>query len=471
MSGFIEGENREQSTLFPERFDDYVGEYNAVRFIDFFIDGLDISGLGFKTEAKDTGRPGYHPRTMLKIYVYGYLNQVHSSRRLEREAQRNVELMWLTGRLAPDFKTIADFRKDNGEAIRLVCREFVMLCRKVNLLTDTLIAIDGSKFKAVNNRDRNFTRTKMKRRLADVEASIDRYLDELDSADEAAPVEQTQPIKDRVSALKEEMERLRKLEVRMLKAPDQQLSLTDPDARSLRHRGSGLVGYNVQTAVDTQHHLIVTHEVTNAFSDRRQLAKMASKAKAELEVDNLQVLADRGYYNSEEIRACEQNGIEALVPKPLTSNNKAKGQFDRREFIYKAEVDEYECPAGQRLTRRTRTSDKGLVIYRYWSSECQACPLKSRCTTGKERRVSRWEHEDVLERAQAQLDRRSDAMKVRRETVEHPFGTIKSWMGSTHFLTKTLDRVSTEMSLHVLAYNMKRAMRLLGPQRLIEAIQ
>jgi len=471
MSGFIEGENRDQSTLFPERFDDYVGEYNAVRFIDFFIDGLDISGLGFKTEASDTGRPGYHARTMLKIYVYGYLNQVHSSRRLEREAQRNVELMWLTGRLAPDFKTIADFRKDNGEAIRLVCREFVMLCRKVNLLTDTLVAIDGSKFKAVNNRDRNFTRTKMKRRLADVEASIDRYLGELDSADEAAPAEQTQPIKDRVRALKEEMERLKKLEVRMLEAPDQQLSLTDPDARSLRHRGSGLVGYNVQTAVDTQHHLIVTHEVTNAYSDRRQLAKMASKAKAELEVDNLQVLADRGYYNSEEIRACERNGIEALVPKPLTSNNKAKGQFDKRDFIYKAEVDEYECPAGQRLTRRTRTSDKGLVIYRYWSSECQTCSLKPRCTTGKERRVSRWEHEDVLERAQAQLDRRSDAMKVRRETVEHPFGTIKSWMGATHFLTKTLDRVSTEMSLHVLAYNMKRAMRLLGPQKLIEAIQ
>ncbi len=471
MSGFIEGENRDQSTLFPERFDDYVGEDSPVRVIDVFIDGLDISGLGFKTEASEVGRPGYHPRTMLKIYVYGYLNQVHSSRRLEREAQRNVELMWLTGRLAPDFKTIADFRKDNGEAIRLVCREFVMLCRKVNLLTDTLIAIDGSKFKAVNNRDRNFTRTKMKRRLADVEASIDRYLGELDSADEAASAEQTQPIKDRVRALTKEMARLKKLEVRMLEAPDQQLSLTDPDARSLRHRGAGLVGYNVQTAVDTQHHLIVVHEVTNAFSDRRQLAKMASKAKAELEVDNLQVLADRGYYNSEEIRACEQNGIAVHVPKPLTSNNKAKGQFDRRNFIYQAEDDEYECPAGQCLTRRTRTHDKGLVIYRYWSSECRTCPLKSQCTTGKERRVSRWEHEDVLERAQAHLDRRSDAMKVRRETVEHPFGTIKSWMGATHFLTKTLDRVSTEMSLHVLAYNMKRAMRLLGPQRLIEAIQ
>ncbi len=471
MSGFIEGMHRGQSTLFPERFDDYVGEDSSVRVIDLFIDGLDISGLGFKTEASDTGRPGYHPRTMLKIYVYGYLNQVHSSRRLEREAQRNVELMWLTGRLAPDFKTIADFRKDNGEALRLVCREFVMLCRKVGLLTDALVAIDGSKFKAVNNRDKNYTRTKMKRRLADVEAGIDRYLGELDSADAAAPVEETQRIKDRVKALTEEMERLKKLKVRMLKAPDQQLSLTDPDARSLRHRGSGVVGYNVQTAVDTQHHLIVVHEVTNAFSDRRQLAKMASKAKAELEVDNLKVFADRGYFKSEEIRACEQNGIEAYVPKPLTSNNKARGQFDKRDFIYQAEDDEYECPAGQRLTRRTRTSDKGLVIYRYWTSECPTCPLKSKCTKGKERRVSRWEHEDVLERAQARLDRRPDAMKVRRETVEHPFGTIKSWMGSTHFLTKTMDRVSTEMSLHVLAYNMKRAMSLLGPQRLIEAIQ
>ncbi len=471
MSGFIEGENRGQSTLFPERFDDYVGEDSPVRVIDLFIDGLDISGLGFKTEASEVGRPGYHPRTMLKIYVYGYLNLVHSSRRLEREAQRNVELMWLTGRLAPDFKTIADFRKDNGEAIRLVCREFVMLCRKVNLLTDTLVAIDGSKFKAVNNRDRNFTRTKMKRRLADVEASIDRYLGELDSADEAAPAEQTQPIKDRVRALKEEMERLKKLEVRMLEAPDQQLSLTDPDARSLRHRGSGIVGYNVQTAVDTQHHLIVVHEVTNAFSDRRQLAKMASKAKAELGVERLSVVADRGYYNGEELRSCEQADIDVYVPNSATSPNKAKGQFDKRDFIYQAEDDEYECPAGQRLTRRTRTNDRGLVSYRYWSSECQTCPLKSRCTTGKERRVSRWEHEDVLERAQAQLDRRPDAMKVRRETVEHPFGTIKSWMGATHFLTKTLDRVSTEMSLHVLAYNMKRAMRLLGPQRLIEAIQ
>jgi hypothetical protein len=257
----------------------------------------------------------------------------------------------------------------------------------------------------------------------------------------------------------------------MLEAPDQQLSLTDPDARSMKCRGSGIVGYNVQTAVDSKHHLIVAHEVINVGSDRRQLTKMARKVKAELEVDRLSVVADRGYYNSEELRACEQAGIDVYVPNSATSPNKAKGQFDKRDFTYKAEVDEYECPAGQRLTRRTRTHPNDLVVYRYWCSACPTCPLKSQCTTGKERRISRWEHEDVLERAQARLDRRPDAMPTRRATVEHPFGTLKHWMGSTHFLTKTLDRVSTEMSLHVLAYNIKRVMNLMGPQNLLAAIQ
>jgi len=312
MSGFIEGENRFQSTLFPERVDDYVEEDSVVRVIDVFIDRLDISGLGFKAEPAETGRPGYHPRTMLKIYVYGYLNQVHSSRRLEREAGRNVELMWLSGRLAPDFKTIANFRKDNGEAIRLVCREFVMLCRKLNLLGDTL-AIDGSKFKAVNNRDKNFTRTKMKRRLAEVEASINRYLVEMDNTDQSAPPEDARSLKDKIAALTEEMDRLKKFEVRMLEAPDQQLSLTDPDARSMRHRGSGIVGYNVQTAVDTDHHLIVTHEVTNVGSDRRQLTRMAKQAKTELQAESLTVLADAGYYNGDELRSCEDHNISTSV--------------------------------------------------------------------------------------------------------------------------------------------------------------
>jgi transposase len=440
--------------------------------IDVFVDDLDISGLGFNSEAARTGRPAYHPRTLLKIYIYGYLNRVHSSRRLEREAQRNIELMWLTGRLAPDFKTIADFRKDNGEAIRLVCREFVMLCKKLNLLSDALVAIDGSKFKAVNNRDKNFTRAKMKRRLAEVEASIDRYLEELASKDRAEPIhDNAQRIEDQVAALRQEMSRLKKLEARMLEAPDKQVSLTDPDARSMNSRGAGIVGYNVQSAVDTQHHLIIAHEVTNHGSDRRQLANMAKQTKVILDQATLEVVADRGYYNGEEIRACEQADITAYLPKPNTSGNKAKGQFDRSQFRYHEDDDEYDCPAGQRLIYRFTGADSGKQIRRYWSSACTKCPIKAQCTSGDYRRVSRWVHEDVIERAQARLDQRPEIMRVRRATVEHPFGTIKSWMGSTHFLTKTKDRVSTEMSLHVLAYNMKRVMKLLGTRRLLTAIQ
>ena len=310
MSGFIEGESRYQATLFPERLDDYVAEDRAVRVVDVFIDDLDISGLGFKAEPNATGRPAYHPTTMLKIYIYGYLNRVQSSRRLEREAGRNVELMWLTGRLAPDFKTIADFRKDNGEAIRLVCREFVMLCKKLNLFADAFVAIDGSKFKAVNNRDRNFTRAKMKRRLAQIDESIERYLGQMASADRqesqlAAP--KTQRLEDKIAGLKQEMARLKKLEARMLATPDQQISLTDPDARSMATsgRGTGMVGYNVQTAVDAKHHLIVAHEVTNVGHDRGQLFNMAKQAKEVLGTEELDAVADRGYFKGEEILACE----------------------------------------------------------------------------------------------------------------------------------------------------------------------
>lgn len=470
MTKFIEGGNRHQTTLFPEHVDDFVPQDSPVRVVDVFIDRLDISGLGFKAEPADTGRPGYNPRTMLKIYVYGYLNQVHSSRKLEREAGRNVELMWLTQRLTPDFKTIADFRKDNGEAIRLVCREFVMLCRKLNLLTDTLIAIDGSKFKAVNNRDKNFTRAKMKRRIQEVEASIDRYLGDLEQADANEPPVDTRPIQDKLDAMKEEMDRLKKLELRMLEAPDKQLSLTDPDARSMKSRGAGIVGYNVQTAVDARHHLIVAHEVNNIGSDRRQLANMANQAREVLGIEQLHVIADRGYYNGDEIKACEDDNIATYVPKPLTSNNKAKGLFDRSAFKYFKEDDEYECPAGERLIYRFTGEDKGKEIRRYWSSACPSCPIKDKCTTAVNRRVSRWVHEEVLEVAEARLEGLHDAMRIRKAVVEHPYGTIKHWMGSNHFLTKKNDGVSTEMSLHVLAYNMKRAINLLGPRKILEAM-
>jgi transposase len=476
MSGFIEGEDRHQATLFPERLDDYIAEDSPVRVIDVFIDGLDVSGLGFKTVAEVTGRPGYHPKTLLKLYIYGYLNRIQSSRRLEREAQRNVELMWLTGRLAPDFKTVADFRKDNGEAIRLVCREFVMLCKKLELFTDAFVAIDGSKFKAVNNRDRNFTKAKLKRRLQQIDESIERYLGQIASADRqetAVAKAKTERLENKIATLKQEMARLKKLEVRLLEAPDQQISLTDPDARSIATsgRGTGMVGYNVQAAVDAKHHLIVAHEVTNIGHDRTQLASMSKRAKEAIGTESLEVVADRGYFKGEELRACEQANIITFLPKPQTSGNMAKGLFGKRDFIYDAEADEYTCPDGQRLVYHFTREEKGQVIRRYWSSHCPHCALKPQCTTGVYRRVSRWGHEAVIEAAEQRLDKEPERMRVRRSTVEHPFGTLKAWMGYNHFLTRTLPRVSTEMSLHVLAYNLKRLIAIMGVRPLIAAMQ
>jgi transposase len=476
MSRFIEGEDRSQATLFPESLDEYIAEDSAVRVIDVFIDDLDISGLGFRSEPSATGRPGYHPKTMLKLYVYGYLNRVQSSRRLEREAQRNVELMWLLGRLAPDFKTIADFRKDNGEAIRLVCREFVLLCRKLNLFTDAFVAVDGSKFKAVNTRDRNFSKAKMRRRLEQIEESIARYLGQIESADrrEAGSAgDKVERLEEKIATLKEEMQRLKKLEVRMLEAPDQQISLTDPDARSMATsgRGSGLVGYNVQTAVDAKHHLIVAHEVSNVGHDRQQLHRMARQAKEAIGVEALEVVADRGYFRGEEILACDAERITTFLPKPQTSGSMKKGMFSKRDFIYHPEDDEYTCPGGERLVRRCRSEEKGQVIYKYWSSACPRCPIRERCTTGKERRLSRWEHEDCIDALEQRLDREPERMRVRRSTAEHPFGTLKSWMGSTHFQMRTLPRVSTEMSLHVLAYNLRRVINIMGAKPLMAAIR
>jgi transposase len=474
MTDFIEGENRFQATLFPERLDDYIAEDNSVRVIDVFVDGIDLSGMGFKTIPEILGRPAYHPATMLKLYVYGYLNRVLSSRRLEREAGRNVELMWLTGRLVPDFKTIADFRKDNTKAVRLVCREFVMICRKLDLFSEAFVAIDGSKFKAVNNRDRNFTRAKLKRRLEDIDKSIDRYLAQIESADrqEAAQAKnKTEQLENKIGQLKKEIERLNAIEVQLEAAPDKQLSQTDPDSRSMKSRGAGIVGYNVQTAVDTKHHLIIAHEVSNVGNDRAQLMNMATQAKEAIASDKLSVVADRGYYSCHEIKACDDAGITIYLPKSQTSHSQAKGLFGIRDFIYKADTDEYECPAGQRAIYRFTTTEKGKTIRRYWSSACTNCAMKPRCTTGKNRRISRWEHEAVLDAVEARINQEPERMATRRNTVEHPFGTLKLWMGYTHFQTRTLERVSAEMSLHVLAYNLKRMMNIFGVNGLIKVIQ
>jgi transposase len=475
MTGFIEGVDRGQSTLFPALLDEHIGDDNPVRAVDAFVDGLDLAALGFEgVQPLALGRPAYRPASLLKIYVYGYLNRVPSSRRLERECQRNIELIWLTGRLAPDHKTIADFRKDNSGAIVKVCRAFVMLCRKLGLLSAASVAIDGSKFKAVNASEKNFTQAKMKRWLERVEASIARYLSQLETADrqgDAVPEARVARLKERIAKLKEETERLNAINAEMMKSEDKQVSLTDPDARAMGCSGRAIatVGYNVQSAVDTQNHLIVAHQVINTGSDRHQLAPMAEQARTAMGAETLDAVADRGYYDSKQILACEQAGITATLPKPLTSGAKAAGRFGKQDFVYAAAEDTYRCPAGERLTYRFTGEEDGKMLRRYWTTACQGCALKGQCTTGAERRISRWEHEAVLERVQARLDRDPDRMKVRRRTVEHPFGTIKAWMGATHFQMRTLPKVASEMALNVLAYNMKRVMALLGVRALVEA--
>ena len=478
MKRFVEGTDRDQSTLFPECLDDWIDEDNSVRVVDVFVDQLDLAELGFSgVGPKTTGRPAYHPSVLLKLYVYGYLNRVQSSRRLEREAARNVEVMWLTGRLVPDHKTIADFRKDNGRAIRQVCARFVALCRTLGLLAEARVAIDGSKFKAVNNRDRNFTHAKMKRRIDQIEESVARYLHQLDSADRQEPspalTMRTTRLNEKIAKLKQEMQRLEALDIRRLETPDQQISLTDPDSRSMATsgRGSGVVGYNVQTAVDTKHHLIITHDVTNVGTDRSQLARIAKKTKVTLEVDKLDVVADRGYFNSEEILECDNADITVTLPKPQTSGSKAKGRFVKADFRYVADKDVYICPAGERLKYYYTNEEKGLTLRRYWTNACRTCAIKHRCTTGVQRRITRWENEHILEAVQQRLDENPQAMRTRRETVEHPFGTIKARMGATHFLMKTLPRVATEMALHVLAYNLTRVMNILGAETLMKAMR
>jgi transposase len=473
MSRFIEGEPRSQSVLFPERLEDWIAQDNPVRAVEAFVEELDLAKLGFdRAEPADTGRPAYHPADLLKIYIYGYLNRIPSSRRLEREAQRNVELMWLTGRLAPDFKTVADFRRDNGEAIRKVCREFVELSRQLGLFGDSVVAIDGSKFKAVNNRDKNFTPHKLKARMQQLEESIARYLNDLDRADRepaSVPAARVSQLKEKIATVKEQVRKLHRIEQQLQGAPDQQVSLTDPDARSMATsgRGTGIVGYNVQAAVDTEHHMIVAHEVTNVGHDRSQLAAMSKLAPDALGGEQLTVLADRGYFDGEEILKCGEERITTLVPKPITSNSRADGRFDKRDFIYISERDEYRCPAGERAIWRMTTVENGRKMHRYWPSACPRCPIKSRCTPSDYRRIARWEHEQVLDAMQHRLDRTPQASRLRRQTVEHPFGTLKAWMGATHFLTKTLPQVRTEMSLQVLAYNLKRALNIFGTQLLV----
>jgi transposase len=479
MARFIEGADRRQVTLLPESLDDYVDEENPARAIDAFVEMLDLAALGFDTVPEATGRPGYHPGVMLRIYVYGYLNQIQSSRRLERECGRNLELIWLTGRLKPDFKTIADFRKDNGPAIRKAFQQFVALCRGLDLLDSALVAIDGSRFKAVNAKAKSFTREKLRRKLGEIDAAIGKYLAEIERADEAldktgwtVPTSRMTRTVRKLAHLKKEADRLRSVEKHMDATGEMQVSLSDPDARAMATtaRMPRVVGYNVQTAVEARHHIIVAHEVTNHGYDRDALSVMAVSARDAMRSEEIEVIADKGYYKGEEIVACEAEGITATVAKPMTSGATARGRFDRADFVYDAERNVYVCPAGQDMTYRYTNQEAGKTLHAYWANTCSNCPIKHNCTPSKERRIRRWEHEDVLERVQKRIDDNPDRLAIRSMTVEHPFGSIKSWMGATHFKMKTLKHVATEMALHVLAYNFKRVINIIGLPALMRAM-
>jgi transposase len=467
MSRFVEGEDHHQASFLPACLAEYVDADNPVRAIDAFVEALDLDALSFRSVPAATGRPGYHPSMLLKLYIYGYLNRIQSSRRLERECHRNIELMWLTGRLAPDHKTIADFRRDNGAAICAACAQFIVICRQIGLFQRALAVVDGSKFKGVNARDKNFTRGKVKKRLGRLSDAIAGYLASLDAADREENVNRAascERLRGKLAMLQAQVQKLKAMEAAVEAAPDHQVSLTDPDARLMvtGDRLAGVVGYNVQTAVETEHHLIIAHEVTNHVGDRGQLPKMAAKAKDALGFDEIDVIADKGYFRSPDLLAYHDMGINALVPKSDTSNARVEGRYGKEDFAYLPRQDAYRCPTGQFLTRRFKTMEGELAMSVYWTTTCPSCPLKSQCTTGEERRVRRWEHEGLVEALTARMEAMDDAMAIRRETVEHPFATIKAWMGATHFLCKGLKAVRTEMSLHVLAYNFRRVLATLS---------
>jgi transposase len=473
---FIKGTPRSDVLLFPEAIDDYVTADNPVRFIEAFVDNLDLQELGFsRTRPAHTGRPAYSPSDLLKLYIYGYLNRLRSSRLLERDCSRNLELLWLMRKLAPDFKTIADFRKDNAQAIKHVCRQFTMLCKRLDLFGGEFVAIDGSKFKAQNSKRRNFTREKLDKTIKEIDKKIQDYLSELNEADEQEADVKT-PTADK---LKEKIEQLRNrnlqhqaIQKQLEESGESQISLTDTDSRRMRVNQRTDICYNLQTVVDSKHKLILEHEVTNEPTDQAQLSKMALRAKQMLGVGQLEVVADRGYYDGAEVKKCEQEGIRVYVAKQQTSANKKLGLFTKEDFRYDSQKDCYECPAGKELTYRYDSHELGRHIRYYSTNECRGCQIKPQCTRNKRgRRITRWIDEEILERMSKRVRASPEKMKKRKELAEHPFGTMKRGMNSGYFLLRGIKKVAAEMSLTVLSYNIKRVINILGVQKMIDAVR
>ena len=442
----ISGEDHSQILLLPDAVDDYVGEDNPVRFIDAFVDGLDLKAAGFeRVQPKATGRPGYHPRDLLKLYIYGYLNRIRSSRRLEAETHRNLEVIWLLRRLQPDFKTIADFRRDNRRAFRQVFRDFVSLCRELDLYGRELLAVDGTRIKAVNNRGRNFTRPMLDSKLKKTVERLERYLKEMDEADAGASSSATTSVTElsaKIESLRERRAALQAHRETLERSGESQLSLTDPDARAMEARTRIGVGYNAQIAVDTKHNLIAEQQVHNNVSDLGLLAETASAARENLEAERIDVVADKGYYKIEDIEACEAAGVRPYVPKPDRSPAGFSGRFPKSAFHYDKETDTYVCPNGQRLSPTYATKVRGTPLMCYANYQaCRECTIRERCTKSWYRGIVRYVNEAVLERMAERLARRPDVLNCRGESVEHPFGSIKQWMGQGAFLMRRLENV------------------------------
>jgi transposase len=468
------GLERSQTLLFPERLEDYVAAENPVRFLDAFVASLDLHALGFaKARCANTGRPPYDPAVLLKLYLYGYLHRVRSSRLLEAECQRNVEVLWLLGKLAPDFKTIADFRKDNLQPLKAVARQFTLLCRKLELFGGELLAIDGSKFTAVNARDQNFNADKLKDLITRSDARLAEYLQAMDTADAAQPgvaALSKSDLAQKIAALQEKQDWHKEL-LGELDAEQKQISVTDPDTRKMPIAHGMIVGYNAQVAVDAKHKLIAAEEVTNEVADYQQLANVALAAKANLELTRAEVVADAGYYNAAEVGRCVEHGITPYIPKADTSANTARGLYGKSQFQYDAAKNEYVCPAGEALTYRFSTHELGRDIHYYRASGCKTCALKSRCTRNKANRtLTREENEHLMEAMARRMRQQPAKFRLRKTLAEHPFGTIKRWFGYTHFLLKGLAKVQCEWSLTTLTYNLKRVLNLVSFQKLMAAV-
>lgn len=472
--GYINGTERSQQIMFPDVLDDYVEENNTVRGVAAFVEYLNFKELEFvRAEPAETGRPGYDPRVMLGLLIWGHLNGIRSSRRLERECRRNLELMWLTGKLVPDFKTIANFRKNNGASLRRVLVEFRMWCDSEGLFGKELAAIDGSKFKAVNSMGRNYTRKRLRELIKREEKKVEEYLKDLDEADreEGDEEEKTltaEELKKKIAGIKDHLEKHKELEEKLVESGESQISLTDPDARLMRMSKGTDVCYNVQTAVDSRHKLIVAVDVTNACADQGQLAQIAKQTKEALGVETLEVVADGGYFEGTSLKECEEAKIITYVPVEQTE---VKGIFPRSQFKYDEQKDIYLCPAGAELTVNTQFKRNQREIKVYSTPACKGCALRQQCTTSKGagRRIERWAYQAVIDR---QIERNGAHQKIQRQRsslIEHVFGTLKRAMGHTYFLTKGKEKVSTEVSLMALSYNFKRATTILGVKRMMKS--